>query len=163
MQIAFCKQTWGVVLISVVSAGLFTGCAAPATPVSGVGKAGANAAMPPPRVNVTRNQAWRDAEAVAALDPNRLTVIGAGESMRPVYGENTVLVLQKVPFESLTAGMNVAYRNQRGAVVLHRLVAQDAGGWRAAGFNNEVEDRERVTPFNLLGIVYASFANEDVE
>ena len=143
-----------------VSAGLLAGCA---TPVSEVGKAGANAGMPPPRVDVTRNQAWRDAEAVAALDPNRLTVIGAGASMRPVYGENTVLVLQKVPFESLTAGMNVAYRNQRGAVVLHRLVSQDAGGWRAAGFNNEVEDRERVTPFNLLGIVYASFANEDVE
>lgn len=117
----------------------------------------------PPRVDVSRHQAWRDAEALAALDPNRLTVIGAGASMRPVYGENTVLVLQKIPYESLTPGMNVAYRNEAGRVVLHRLVAKDPAGWRAAGLNNPVEDAERVTPENVLGIVYASFANEDVQ
>ena len=57
----------------------------------------------------------------------------------------------------------MAYRNQSGRVVLHRLVALEAGGWRAAGLNNEIEDRERVTALNLLGIVYASFANEEVE
>ena len=118
---------------------------------------------PPPRVDVTRHQAWRDAEALAAMDPNRLTVIGAGESMRPVYGENTILVLQKIPYESLTPGMNVAYRNAQGRVVLHRLVAKESGGWRAVGFNNADEDAERVTTYNLLGIVYASFANEEVE
>ncbi|MBC8010319.1 MAG: hypothetical protein H7067_09500 [Burkholderiales bacterium] len=117
----------------------------------------------PPRVDVTRHQAWRDAETLAAMDPNRLTVMGAGESMRPVYGENTVLVLQKIPYESLTPGMNVAYRNTSGRVVLHRLVAKDSAGWRAVGLNNPVEDAERVTPENVLGIVYASFANEDVE
>ncbi len=119
--------------------------------------------VPPPRVEVTRNQAWRDAESVAALDPARLTVIGAGASMRPIYGENTVLVLQKIPYESLTAGMNVAYRSDRGGLVLHRLIALDAGGWRAGGLNNETEDRGRVTPHNLLGIVYAAFANDAVE
>jgi hypothetical protein len=112
---------------------------------------------------VTRNQAWRDAEVIASLDPNRLTVIGAGLSMRPIYGENTVLVLQKVPFASLKSGMNVAYRNERGGVVLHRLVAKDERGWRAVGFNNEIEDYERVTPENLLGTVYAAFANADVK
>jgi hypothetical protein len=106
---------------------------------------------PPPSVDVTRNQAWRDAEAVAGLEPDRLTVIGAGDSMLPVYGENTVLVLQKV-----------AYRNDHGAVVLHRLVAKDARGWRAIGLNNSKEDSTRVTPYNLLGIVYAAFANEAV-
>jgi hypothetical protein len=30
------------------------------------------------------------------------------------------------------------------------------------GLNNEAEDRERVTPENLLGIVYAAFANDQV-
>ena len=117
---------------------------------------------PPPSSEVSRNQAWRDAEAVAALDPGRLTVIGAGESMRPVYGDNTVLVLQKVPYASLEANMNVAYRNQRGVIVLNRLVGRDETGWRAIGLNNQEEDRERVTPQNLLGVVYASFANADV-
>ncbi len=82
--------------------------------------------------------------------------------MLPVYGENTVLVLQKVPYENLVAGMNVAYRNDHGAVVLHRLIAKDSGGWRAIGLNNPEEDPARVTPYNLLGIVYAAFANDAV-
>ena len=119
--------------------------------------------VPPPSVAVAKNQAWRDAEALAALDPTRLTVIGSGESMKPVYGENTVLVLQKVPFESLTEGMNVAYRNEAGRLVLHRLIVRESSrSWRVRGLNNEDEDRERVTPANLLGIVYAAFANDQV-
>ena len=67
-------------------------------------------------MDVTRNQAWRDAEAVASQEPDRLTVIGASDSMLPVYGENTVLVLKKVAYENLVASMNVAYRNDHGAV-----------------------------------------------
>jgi hypothetical protein len=117
----------------------------------------------PPSVAVTRSQAWKDAEALAALDPDRMTVIGSGDSMRPVYGENTVLVLQKVPFESLVIGMNVAYRNQSGRIVLHRLVERVGSGWRVVGLNNEDEDAERVRPDNLLGIVYAAFANDSVK
>jgi hypothetical protein len=131
--------------------------------VSSDGAATARRASPPPSADVSKNQAWKDAEALAALDPARLTVIGSGDSMKPVYGENTVLVLQKVPFESLTAGMNVAYRNQAGKVVLHRLIARDGDRrWRVRGLNNENEDHERVTPENLLGIVYAAFANDAV-
>lgn len=120
-------------------------------------------AVPPPSVGVSKNQAWKDAEALAALDPSRLTVIGSGESMKPVYGENTVLVLQKVAFAGLAEGMNVAYRNHEGRVVLHRLISRDGTrSWRVRGLNNESEDRERVTPENLLGIVYAAFANDQV-
>lgn len=119
-------------------------------------------ALPPPSAVVTRSQAWRDAEALAALDPARLTVIGSGNSMKPVYGENTVLVLQKVPFDTLVEGMNVAYRNRSGRVVLHRLLALEGGGWRVRGLNNESEDAERVRPDNLIGIVYAAFANDSV-
>jgi hypothetical protein len=125
--------------------------------------ASAGAAVPPPRAAVTRHNAWRDAESMAALDPARLTVIGAGDSMRPIYGENTVLVLQKIPYAALEPGMNVAYRSDRGGLVLHRLIALDAGGWRAGGLNNETEDKGRVTPHNLVGIVYAAFSNDEVE
>lgn len=113
---------------------------------------------------MSKNQAWKDAEALAALDPDRLTVIGSGASMKPVYGENTVLVLQKVEFESLREGMNVAYRNEAGRVVLHRLIKRESPrSWRARGLNNPHEDRERVTPENLLGVVYAAFANDRVK
>ncbi len=117
---------------------------------------------PAPGSDVSRLQAWKDAEALAALDPNRLTVIGTGASMRPVYGENTVLVLQKVRFVDLAEGMTVAYRNATGNVVVHTLLKRTDEGWRVAGLNNRVEDRERVTPYNVIGVVYASFAHDAV-
>ncbi|HRE81128.1 MAG TPA: hypothetical protein PLN52_08775, partial [Opitutaceae bacterium] len=40
-----------------------------------------------------RLEAWRDAESISASGPGRTTVVGAGESMAPVYGEGTILVL----------------------------------------------------------------------
>lgn len=83
--------------------------------------------------------------------------------MLPVYGPKTVLVLQKVEFEALKAGMNVAYTNRNDMMVVHRLVSREKNGWRVIGLNNEVEDRERVTPYSLLGVVYAAFAHEEVE
>lgn len=113
-----------------------------------------------PATDVGRMQAWKDAEAVAAMGPGRLTVIGAGESMLPVYGEGTVLVLSKISFDSLKSGMQVAYLNDNGRLVVHVLVDSDnaAGGWRVRGLNNENEDDALVTPRNLVGLVYASFA-----
>jgi len=49
-----------------------------------------------PAANVSKLQAWKDAEAIAALAPGRSEVIGAGDSMKPVYGENTILVISKI-------------------------------------------------------------------
>ncbi len=113
-----------------------------------------------PATDVGRMQAWSDAEAVAAMGHGRLTVIGSGESMLPVYGEGTALVLSKISFDSLKPGMQVAYVNDKGRQVVHVLVDFDAanGGWRVRGLNNENDDHSRVTPGNLLGVVYASFA-----
>lgn len=82
--------------------------------------------------------------------------------MRPVYGESTILVLEKVPFDSLSPDLNIAYMNRHGRIIVHRLLSRDARGWRIAGLNNPAEDPERVTAHNLLGVVYAAFANEDV-
>lgn len=116
-----------------------------------------------PATDIGRMQAWRDAEAVAAMGNGRMTVIGAGESMLPVYGEGTVLVLSKVDFSELKTGMQVAYVNNTGKQVVHVLVSLDEknGNWRVRGLNNENEDYSRVTPGNLLGVVYASFAPGD--
>lgn len=116
------------------------------------------AAKTPPSTDVTRLQAWKDAEAVAALAPDRYTVIGKGDSMLPVYGPNTVLVLQKVDFDALEPGMNVAYMSSHGTMVVHRLLERKGEGWRVAGFNNPDEDRDLVTRYTLLGVVYAAFA-----
>lgn len=42
--------------------------------------------------------AWRDAELITGLGRDRFTLIGSGTSMRPVYGEDTVLVVVKTDF-----------------------------------------------------------------
>jgi len=113
-----------------------------------------------PASDVGRMQAWRDAEAVAAMGHGRLSVMGAGESMLPVYGEGTALVLSKINFAALRPGMQVAYMNDAGRQVVHVLVSFDerTGGWRVRGLNNENDDHSRVTPGNIVGVVYASFA-----
>lgn len=113
-----------------------------------------------PASDVGRMQAWRDAEAVVAMGKGRLSAIGAGESMLPVYGEGTVLVLSKIDFEALKSGMQVAYVNDAGRQVVHVLVSFDerTGDWRVRGLNNENDDRSRVTRANIVGVVYVSFA-----
>ena len=121
----------------------------------------APAPKPAPATDVGRLQAWHDAEQVAAHDADRVTVIGSGESMKPIYGENTVLVLTKINYADLKAGMQVAYVNEAGRRVVHVLLQPDERGWRVQGLNNAIEDRERVTRYNLVGVVYASFATDE--
>jgi hypothetical protein len=117
--------------------------------------------QPAPTTDVGRMQAWNDAERITANGEGRLTVIGSGESMRPIYGENTMLVISKIDYGELKPGMQVAYSNQAGHRVVHVLLAQDARGWRVQGLNNASEDRERVTRSNLIGVVYASFTTDE--
>lgn len=116
---------------------------------------------PAPATDVGKLEAWRDAERIASRDSDRVTVIGTGDSMRPIYGENTVLVLNKIDYAQLRTGMQVGYVNDAGRRVVHVLLDQDARGWKVQGLNNEAMDRERVTRYNLIGIVYASFATDE--
>ncbi len=118
-------------------------------------------ALPPaPSIDMTTQEAWRDAELITGLSRDRFTLIGSGTSMLPVYGENTVLVITKIDYAALQRGMQVVYVSGSGVRVLHVLVEQVARGWRVQGLNNEAEDNELVTPSNLIGVVYASFTTD---
>lgn len=128
-----------------------TPVAAPTAPAPQLGKA-------TPTANMSKLQAWKDAELIASLGEGRLEVVGTGDSMAPVYGDNTILVISKIAYPELQSGMTVAYTNQRGHRVVHQLLTKDGLGWRIQGFNNDVEDRERVTQDNLIGVVYASLS-----
>jgi hypothetical protein len=136
-----------------VSGTLFVGCTTGPAP-------SAAAPQAPPSSDVTELEAWRDAELITGLSRDRFTLIGSGRSMLPVYGENTVLVVNKIDFAALQRGMQVAYVADSGARVLHVLVAKESQGWRVQGLNNETEDHARVTPYNLIGVVYASFVTD---
>jgi hypothetical protein len=110
----------------------------------------------PPTANVTKIQAWHDAEMLSNRGAGRSPAAGAGSSMLPVYGDNTMLVISTVPYDTLQAGMTVAYRNLRGVEVVHKLIEKTYRGWRVEGLNNEEADFELVTPQNLIGVVYAT-------
>jgi hypothetical protein len=114
------------------------------------------AAKAPPSANVGKLQAWNDAEMLAQRAEGRSAAAGAGNSMLPVYGDNTMLVINAVPYDTLQLGMTVAYRNSRGIEVVHKLIGKESQGWRVAGLNNEEADDELVTPLNLIGVVYAT-------
>ncbi|HTX65168.1 MAG TPA: hypothetical protein VMD31_05310 [Opitutaceae bacterium] len=114
-----------------------------------------------PAANVGVDQAWQDAKMVASRAPGRIPVVGAGSSMEPIYGDNTMLVISPIAYNQLRAGMTVAYRNRDGLRVVHELVEKLDDGWRVKGLNNAQADPELVTRKNLIGVVYASFNYED--
>lgn len=141
--------------VTVLLAGLF-GCETVPTTPPNQGKVGAM-----PSSDVGRFEAWRDAEQVARNGRGRSPVVGKGDSMAPLYGDNTMLVISKVDYRDLQPGMTVAYVNDHGRQVVHRLVQQRRdGNWTAQGFNNESADNSLVTPWNLIGVIYASLVHD---
>ena len=114
-----------------------------------------------PSTDVAVNDAWRDAKLVAGREPGRTPAAGAGTSMQPVYGDNTMLVISPIDYDQLRPGMTVAYMNQRGVRVVHRLVQKLADGWQVIGLNNDRVDDDVVTRKNLIGVIYASFNTMD--
>jgi len=110
-----------------------------------------------PSTDVKADDAWRDAKLVAGREAGRTPAAGAGSSMQPVYGDNTMLVISPIEYDQLRPGMTVAYVNQRGGRVVHRLVQKLADGWQVIGLNNDRVDDDVVTRKNLLGVIYASF------
>jgi hypothetical protein len=116
--------------------------------------------LPTPSANVPRQEAWHDAELLATREPGREVLVGAGDSMAPVYGDGTVLVVRPVSFDQLRAGMTVVYLDSEGRRIAHRLVSREEHGWQARGLNNTDPDPELVTAQNLIGEVYASLAHE---
>ncbi len=163
--LSFIRSVPGLAKGAAIAATAFCGggCATePAQPAAAVLAAKPTAPVKAtPAANVSKLQAWRDAELIAKMAPGRTEVIGTGDSMKPVYGENTILVISKIGYEELKAGMTVAYLNTRGKNVVHQLLAREARGWRVQGYNNAEEDAERVTPSNLIGVVYASLSYSD--
>ena len=130
---------------------------------SGGGASTTAAESTEPTSTATRGEAFRDAEAVANREPGRMTAKGNGASMEPVYGDNTLLVINPIRYEDLKPGMTVAYVSSKGIRVVHKLVSKTNGGWYVIGINNARVDEDLVTPQNLIGVIYASFHYTDEE
>jgi len=106
---------------------------------------------------IAAREAWRLAESLAASHPDFEVVVGRGGSMLPLYPDGTVLVLQRLPLESLQRGMTVVFIGDNGRPVAHLLVEKTWRGWIAKGLNNSEADNTRVRTKNYLGAVVRAF------
>ena len=104
-----------------------------------------------------KNEVVAAARQLRSQEAGRTAGQGGGVSMAPLYGENTVLVIQPIAFEDLEPGMIVAYRGPDGVQIVHKLLRREGDSWVAIGINNETIDRMRVTRENLIGVVYGIF------
>ncbi len=98
-------------------------------------------------------------------DKGRVAGWGRGESMQPIFADNTILVTNPIEWEDLQKGMLVAYFGPHGDRVVHSLVRYSESGdyWQAKGINNLEADGGRVTRENLIGVVYASIQTEKAD
>ena len=102
--------------------------------------------------------AWRLAEKFAAAHARCEVMVGRGDSMLPLYRDQTVLVVQSVPMLDLQPGMTVVFIGDQGHPVAHMLLEKTPSGWRAIGMGNREADRTRVRFSNLLGVVVRAYA-----
>ena len=102
-------------------------------------------------------EAWRRAQAYAAGSEGAEVVLGLGDSMAPLYRGRTLLVIERLRFETLAAGMTVVFAGDDGWPVAHVLVRRVWGGWEAAGLANSEPDATRVTAVNYRGTVTKAF------
>lgn len=88
------------------------------------------------------------------------TVLPTG-SMRPIFDEKAVLLLENAPFDSLKVGDIVTYRHPiLGVPVVHRLVAREGDRFWSKGDANGRMDNVYVTRENYLkrvfGVLYTN-------
>ncbi len=108
---------------------------------------------------VAAGQEFTAAEQHAAADPACFTLVGSGNSMRPLYPDRTAIVVREQSFNRLRPGMIVVYRNPDGRYIAHALVEELRKGWIAIGLNNAEPDDELVTKDNYVGVITAAFAS----
>lgn len=95
-----------------------------------------------------------DAQHLAALNKDWSVYMVKGESMEPLFGSNSVLVVDHSDFSLLRPGMMVVYKDAAGDFVAHRLIEHTANGWTVMGQNNEKQDPGLVTSDNFHGVVF---------
>ncbi|WOO39844.1 S24/S26 family peptidase [Rubellicoccus peritrichatus] len=118
-----------------------------------------------PESNLSADEGIDVAYQIESQGEGRVAGWGRGESMQPVFSDNTVLVIHPIAWEDLEKGMLVAYYGPAGDRVVHSLIRkrESRDYWMAKGINNMQADGGRVTKDNLIGVVYASIQTANPE
>lgn len=109
-----------------------------------------------PSSSLTYRDGQKLAESVASALPGTVvnTVLPTG-SMKPVFDEHAVLLMEEAPFEDLRVGDIVTYRHEKlDAPVVHRLVIKEGDKFWARGDANSRMDNTYITKDNYLRRVY---------
>ena len=85
-----------------------------------------------------------------------------GESMKTYYPHQSTVIIKPIDFSSVKVGQVVAYKNNFGDEVVHRVERQVDSGFLMKGSNNKGLDSTVLTDKNILGVVYVTF-NEKSE
>jgi hypothetical protein len=84
-------------------------------------------------------------------------MVGSGDSMKPLYGDHTVIITERMPFSGLKPGMTVVFVGDCGYWVAHVLVRKTSEGWIAMGVNNARYDSALVCDDNYMAVVVKAY------
>lgn len=111
--------------------------------------------------DVPLNQALDEARIVCQINPKWDVMLGSGTSMHPHFGSGSVLIVDKVNYNALKPGMIAIYRDSDGDLVGHSLVTKHGDKWVTRGNQNSVNDPDKLSNSNYLGVVFGIIQTED--
>jgi len=131
--------------------------AANASPLRALAANGDGRAGLAPSSTLDWSAATKVATAVRYMVPGShlMTVMPTG-SMKPVFDERSMLVIEPAPFDSLQVGDIVTYRHPRfGLPVVHRITEKRGDQFWSQGDNNSRGDDVLITRENYEGRVFS--------
>ncbi len=93
------------------------------------------------------------ATVISQTFPGGIIAQGNGESMKPIMGDNTIVIIKPVPVKDLKEGMIVAYKDNESNHVIHQLIIKMNDSGVVKGWNNKIVDEGFVTEDNLVGVI----------
>lgn len=113
-----------------------------------------------PRSSLPRVKAAAMAAAIADQVRGDVLAIEPTGSMRPTFGANAFVVVERAAWGELNVGDIVVYRTRAGLRVIHRLYQRHGDSWLILGDANGSCDVDTVRRDNLQGRVCAIFYTE---
>jgi hypothetical protein len=110
-----------------------------------------------PKSSAPFEKALRDAEMIAALNPDWSVKRTEGTSMGDFFGDNSLIVVQAAKLADVHVGMMVVYRSAEGELISHKVIAHNGTSLRTTGVANWSADPAPVTEDMLIGAVFAVF------
>lgn len=109
-----------------------------------------------PTSGISRGVATVVASRLSSLvNGTKVFTVAPTGSMRPLFDDNSVLLVEPAPFGSLQIGDIVVYHHAvLDILIVHRILEKRSGGFWAKGDHNSGMDDKLVTEENYQGRVY---------